>query len=232
MTDRPILFSAPMVRALLAGTKTQTRRPLNPQPSSDVHSLSLTGQNVSTNAPVYETKDRHGGFVNGMKIGAHSATPILIPRFGVGDRLWVRESWRTDPYFDACAPRDIGAGRPLRPEADGDANEKLPSMLWGKLRPGMFMPRWASRLTLIVTEVRVERLQNISEEDALAEGIVRCGRFFGVAEADWDSASTISAADAYGNLWEEINGPRSWDANPWVVAVTFTVHKRNIDAAE
>lgn len=100
----------------------------------------------------------------------------------------------------------------------------------------MFMPRWASRITLIVTDVRVERLQNISEADAIAEG-VDTERCCGVPS---DSCGThlggccgqpeaVEPVEAYSDLWDEINGPGAWDANPWVAAYTFTVHHQNID---
>lgn len=171
MTDRPILFSAPMVRAILAGTKTQTRRafPVQPPPGVRV------------------------GIVNNM-----------TQRYGgPGDRLWVREAWRTTGCggrADDMPPRDLQP-HPVWYVADGTAPV---DECCGKVRPGMFMPRWASRITLNVTGVRVERLKTISHADAVAEGMA-------VDDAVYD----------YMKLWQTLNGPESWDANPWVWVVEF-----------
>jgi len=174
--DIPILFSAPMVRALLAGTKTQTRRLLKPQPAEDI------GLTLAEN-------------------------PI---RFAAGDRLWVREAWRVPAQDDQVKPRDL---IPQIAGYEADCGTGFISAT-GRLRPGMFMPRWASRLTLHVTEVRVQRLQDISADDAEAEGV--------------DCSGPV-AINCYRDLWNQINGAGSWDANPWVVAVSFTVERANID---
>lgn len=190
MTDRPILFSGPMVRAILAGCKTQTRRVA---PDGGLHSH----------------------------------------LFRLGDRLWVREAWATHAAYDDLSPSAMGGDEPIRYAADGahqtwghPAISKL-----GRPRVGIHMPRWASRLTLTVTALRGQRLQDINEADAEAEGITKHGRFWGVADADWDSASTESAVQAYANLWDDLNAARGygWDSNPWVVAITFDVEQRNID---
>jgi hypothetical protein len=181
--ERPILFSAPMVRALLAGTKTQTRRIAQPKRSIE---------------PMTDE------------------CPYGQPG---GDRLWVRESWRADAAYDAMPPRDIPAGSQVWYEADTGLPGLRGLVRQGKLRPGMFMPRWASRITLEVTEVRVERLQDISEADALAEGIVPGYGGFGLPDG-----SHFHAADpreSYFSLWEAINGRASVEANPWVWAVSF-----------
>ncbi len=185
MTDRPILFSAPMVRALLDGRKTQTRRILKPQP--------LMGY-------------------------APDVTASKGIRFAKGDRLWVRETWSAEHLWAGTKPRDIPCG-PFWFWPDGDPSDGD----WTKPKPGIHMPRWASRLTLTVTDVRVERLQEISEGDAIAEGS-REPSLVPIIGACW------SERDAYAKLWEYINGPGSWGANPWVVALTFTVEQRNIDA--
>mgnify|MGYP001809841647 CR=1 FL=1 len=194
MKEIPILFSAPMVRALLAGTKTQTRRAWREQPPAGVRVAYVPG---------------------------HTRTP-----YGQrGDRLWVREAWRTtgdDGRCDDMPPRDLQP-HSVWYEADGDAHWRT---LVGKLRPSMFMPRWASRITLEVTEVRVERLQVISEADAIAEGIEQFTDF--LPSGHWrryDKATfnsyVSSPVDSYASLWESINGPESWAANPWVWAVSF-----------
>jgi len=213
MTDKPILFSGPMVRALLAGTKTQTRRTMNPQPE-------LQGNGL------YHVHNRAGGVVNVAEkdVGGHAVDYL---RIAVGDRLYVREHWRTWEGYDAIAPRDLTPPVGLFCEADRKAGE---TVVAGKFRQGMHMPRWASRITLTVTDVRVERLQGISEVDALAEGIIQRGMLYGLGGSGWYDPPT-SAVAAYRNLWETINGPGAWAANPWVAAYTFTVQMGNIDKA-
>ncbi|MCR6502538.1 hypothetical protein MUO32_26275 [Shinella sp. CPCC 101442] len=200
MADRPILFSAPMVLALLDGRKTQTRRIVKPQPDQ-----LLEGQ-----------------------------LPKQL-RITVDDRLWVKEN-------HAIVPRTAyrmseGVQQTLRPDDDHDA--AVYAADWerskpGRWRPSIHMPRWASRLTLTVTDVRVERLQSISEVDAVAEGCFKgkaSGRVFNNSAAmhlggdEW-----ATARDWYADLWESINGDGTWDANPWVAAYTFTVERRNIYA--
>ena len=194
MSDRPILFSAPMIRALLAGTKTQTRR-LHKVPDALAH---LAGS--------------------------------VAPRFKVGDRLWVRESFRLGAEHDAGPPAAVLPSDVAWKEADGAAPK------WtGKLRPGIHMPRWASRLTLHVTEVRVQRLQEISVQDAIDEGIepLPSGEYRDYADTGYvpGVAPPYDARGSYATLWASINGVESWAANPWVVAVSFLVEKANIERA-
>lgn len=211
MADRPILFSAPMVRALLAGTKTQTRRVLTA---------------ACDEPPAYV----EGGMIKALD---PEDGPYRWPRtHAVGDRLWVREAWRSEAAYDDLSPSQMGGEEPIRYEADG-AHQTwgFPAMLKvGRLRPGMFMPRWASRLTQTVTDVRVERLQDISEADAIAEGVspLPSGRFHCGFDEEGEITSR-SAITAYGWVWNAINGEDAWSANPWVAAYTFTVHHHNID---
>lgn len=182
MKERPILFSAPMVRALLAGTKTQTRRPLK---QVQIRSEAM---------PEPEWRSVH----------------TLCPYGQPGGRLWVREAWRSGRLTDRFAPREM-TPHPVWYESDGPA----PDACNGKLRPGMFMPRWASRITLEVTGVRVERLQDISVADAMAEGVVETNANLRGLEPcmEWRYA--------YEDLWNQINGPGAWAANPWVWVVEF-----------
>lgn len=207
MTERPILFSAPMVRALLAGTKTQTRRVVKP-PEGYVgpDAMRSWGCNWDTQqeCPVWMVHLR-------ADIAAPKHRWIRCPYGKPSDRLWVREAWRTVVEADKTPPRDMDPAYRLWFEADAPHQEGF-----GKYRPPMFMPRWASRITLEVTGVRVERLQDISKADALAEG----------ANVHPDHhnkprSSIYSPVQAYRDLWESINGPGSWDANPWVWVVEF-----------
>lgn len=201
MRERPILFSAPMVRAILAGAKTQTRRVFN----GSLHDVSMWIANTTNNPNV----------------------TVRCPYGQPGDRLWVREAWKAHTTFDHLPPRDIPESHVWYMADDGYKAES-------RHRQGMFMPRWAGRITLEVTGVRVERLQDISEADAIAEGIERGEGFPGWYRGPLpgDSAGleqagrefkipTAFARLAYRALWESINGPGSWDANPWVWVVGF-----------
>ena len=199
--DRPILFSGPMVRAILEGRKTQTRRVLKQQPiARDVRPNGFFGM-----TPFFSFTLCDDG-------GANSSMAVPIP-YAIGDRLWVREAFsydRLDVDRDGTLPPWFWAdGNP----SDGD---------WTKPKPSIHMPRWASRLTLIVADVRVQRLQEISEADALAEGCPA------------QTAEDLAGMEARGwfcDLWDSLNAKRGfgWDANPWVCAVTFDAHQQNID---
>jgi hypothetical protein len=226
MSDKPILFSAPMVRALLAGTKTQTRRAIKRQPYGRYIPLISFNHGRMEIAFGPDMKAKGGGPLWWR--------PVAQP----GDLLWVREHWRTDRWFDDIPPSELPRNAPIHYEADPVDAENLP-LADGRFRASMFMPRVASRITLTVTDVRVERLQNISEADAWAEGCKKgdpddVGGFFPAEEMDpsgigfrgWDNA-----CDWYADLWDEINGDGAWDANPWVAAYTFTVGLHNIDRA-
>ena len=201
MKERPILFSATMVRAILDGSKTQTRRVAK-------------GEVLQW----LEREKFSPAFV--ADAGNH-----LCPYGQSGDRLWVRESWfqrgkwllQGVPNADAddiywCGTQEIAYA----------ANVKRPGHDW-RSRPSIHMPRWASRITLEVTGVRVERLQDISEEDARAEGITDGGCLnCGNPETDCGCLNPQpDARDSFVRLWQSINGPKSWDANPWVWVVEF-----------
>jgi len=211
MKEIPILFSAPMVRALLAGTKTQTRRVVKPQPPAD------GDRNCGYSAPVWGWTRNEMPSAEWHKVRCPYGQP--------GDRLWVREAWRSTGDGGRCdhmPPRDMQAHH-VWYEVDGKAPQ---DECVGKLRRSMFMPRWASRITLEVTEVRVERLQDISDADAIAEGIESFTDF--LPSGHWrryDKATfnsyVSSPVDSYASLWESINGAGSWEANPWVWAVSF-----------
>lgn len=198
MKARPILMSAPMVRALLAGLKTQTRRTVKPQPDWSDGKL----------AAQFTPDDQRLGRLGKI---------IECPYGASGDLLWVRETF-CDDWQDRQA---------IEYRADGglDADMIDAGCKW---RPSIFMPRAASRLTLRITDVRVQRLQDISEVDARAEGappshpsIDAVSREFGYADfpRSW-----------YAQLWDSINGPGRWEANPWVWCVSFSVVNANVDS--
>ena len=246
MTDRPIIFSAPMIRALIDSRKTQTRRlvrsmPPAPSDGSLVHppkhdhcyfdaycggKKSAANPRGMTENWCWWTRDDRAG--HGCRIG-------YVP----SDRLWVREAWRADVAYDDLKPSELGGEEGVRYETDGRFGAWTfgPRKL-GRYRHGRFMPRWASRLTLIVEEVRVEPLEGISRDDAIAEGLIHQP---GVIEPDWwmlpephHQGSFLSPVAAYRWLWNDLHtkpGER-WEDNPHVVALTFRVEQRNIDAGE
>ncbi|HCL3204988.1 TPA: hypothetical protein N2A04_001738 [Pseudomonas aeruginosa] len=200
--ERPILFNEQMVRAILEGRKTVTRRVMKPQPD-------FLGSMVDPNTP-FKTLDA----------GLHAR--ITCPYGEPGDRLWVREAWAADAQVDAIAPRDLSQGEPIWYPADFSVRQTGCSMISkGRGRPSIHMPRWASRILLEITAVRVERLQDISEEQALAEG-VRGEPCDHARQACADIGCWgDTAKGAFGFLWESLNGEGSWAANPWVWVVEF-----------
>ena len=221
MKERPILFSGAMVRAILSGAKTQTRR-IAPIQSLDIseHDGGLVTWNVRFTKPIGKSRtigSYSGGFVTpdkAQRIIAAEFCPYGQP----GDRLYVRETWQ--PIFEEdagfCGVRYASGGCP---EEDKRAGSYLDGT--NRWRPSIHMPRWASRLTLEITGVRVERLQAISEADAIAEGVTAVSSG-GVTLFTTTGVNCFQTAkDAYAALWESINGPGSWDANPWVWVVEF-----------
>ena len=211
MADRPILFSAPMISALLAGRKTQTRR-LCRQANDE-----CLAHVVQIDVP-----NKPGCF------GDEEGEVLFFCGYAPGDRLWVREAWRTHKAYDDLTPSEMGGDETVWPELDRDNCDAH-----GRYRHGRFMPRWASRLTLIVTDVRVERLQDCSEADAWAEGLSRHSQTNGAYVTIGDrTLGADSATYCYRMLWDYLNGHDAWVANPWVVAVTFEVLKTNIDNLE
>ncbi len=225
MGDRPILFSGRMVRALLDERKSQTRRLLNPQPYSPESIVSY--DKISGKWMSCEPSPATGG--------TRQMDPWRPIRIKTGDRLYVREAWRVARDYDGHSPAKSHKGKPVLPDFAVIAYEADPLRDGvGKLRQAMHMPRWASRLTLTVSDVHVERLQDISEEDAVAEGCFKgkaSGRVFASEAAmHLGGVEWANARDWYADLWDSINSEDTWDANPWVVAYTFTVERRNIDA--
>lgn len=198
--ERPILFSAPMVRAILEGRKTVTRREVKKQAALDCLAA---------------------GFEPAFL--ALPGNADLCPYGKPGDRLWVRESWQADSQVDCVAPRELSHGEPIRYPADWDFRQPGCAMIRpGKIRPSIHMPRWASRILLEITGVRVERLQDITEDQAKAEGV---RLYTDHAElGDWwhvEGIETYSAdpRKSFELLWSSVGG--DWQANPWVWVVEF-----------
>lgn len=247
MTERPILFSAPMVQAILEGRKTQTRRIVKP-----MHGLQATWLSQETLNSVPHGEMSGGGWqMHNPRAGTHHMgvyvehnSPLGWIRcpYGVpGDRLWVRETWGSADQFYQSHENETPSVVAYRADLaaiqwDAEPPRKIPkydvdqwnwdTMRW---RPSIYMPRWASRLTLEVVSVRVERLHDISEEDAKAEGVepfpdtspdeqVIPGPGFNGAVM-----KNQRHRFAFYVLWDSINGEGSWDANPWVWVVEFKV---------
>ena len=239
MTDRPILFSGPMVRALLEGRKTQTRRVLSANNLRIwMGGLDFGGGFVKPNAELFAMAMNDARQFRMIEHtlawvtnpAAHQESAVLAQWQGklsvsVGNRLWVREAWRCngwakdvatifyrasegDGYTAMCEQYPVDGKTYLRPTAS-----------W---RPSIHMPRWVSRLTVVVDGVKVERLQDISEADAIAEGCTPNNE--GLNPNHYGPSR-----DIFQNLWTQINGPGSWEANPWVAAYTFRVFRSNID---
>lgn len=250
MKERPILFQGAMVRALLPGTKTQTRRAMRPQPP--LHTVAVgrwqdpPGFDAAYWAFIREGAVEHDHPFGGAEIHGE---PWRCPYGQPGDQLWVRETWG---YFDPDGGNqefnEDGPASSFRDEMMQEGNAlrdywrrriayaaswQEPRYGSGpsapkRWRPNIHMPRWACRIVLEVTAVRAERLQAISEADAIAEGIEPIG-YTGENAGPYryslrDAAGSTNfrtAVEAYRFLWESINGAGSWDVNPWVWVVEF-----------
>jgi hypothetical protein len=206
--ERPILFSAPMVRAILEGRKTQTRRAVKFEWSGSADAL-LQQSRID---PAYAC--RHGS---------------------AGDLLWVRETWRPSIShscgMDSCDCADVWVEYPAGGEGRYFSDHDIPedwtfprNVKRGKNVPSIFMPRWASRILLEIASVRVERLQDINNQDAMAEGMQRTTDGH-ACHVENEAHRATYAIDSFASLWESINGPDSWEANPWVWVIEFKVVK-------
>ncbi len=214
MADRPIIFSAPMIRALLDGRKTQTRRIIKPSPEFCGGGRSRDPQNWNDpDAWGWENYDE--GCWDLLSEG-YTGRSFYAPR----DRLWVREGHAMVPT--TAYRMSAGVVQTVNPEDSDRAciyregwNRSNGGFRW---RSPIHMPRWASRLTLLVTDVRVQRLQEISRGDAMEEGCPFA-----------NMADVPNPRDWYRDIWNSIHGPDAWDRNPWVAAISFKVHRCNID---
>ena len=202
MKERPILFSGSMVRAILSGAKTQTRRVIKPQPWFMPEAYDHGPQWAwAYSWPAWEVGN---GAVWGTKFSGELAEQDYFREhcpYGVpGDQLWVRETWAALHPGTDDVMREVDPRPPICSLAYRATDERSINGPW---RPSIFMPRWASRITLEVVSVRVQRLQDISHEDGKAEG--------------------LDSLDGFALLWDRINEKRGygWQVNPWVWAVEF-----------
>ena len=201
MRERPILFSGEMVRAILDGRKSQTRRlVVGPKRhgGGDVQWADRGDVGLHSPAPEENAPRVFGALFRNSSTGADRL--IACPYGQPGDRLWVRETWRNT---------SDRTGEPSHPPYEYAVDYQGVRNI-GRWRPSIHMPRAASRITLEVTGARVERVQDISEDDAIAEGIDR-------------DDSVFAPRTAFSVLWQELNGGRGygWDRNPWVWVIEF-----------
>lgn len=212
--ERPILFSGPMVKAILDGRKTVTRRVVKPQPPDGIDALH--GNDLRGRAP-YPLEDYETGNVVGFGFEDHNEVFYKCP-YQVGMNLWVRETWRKTFDVDNSDVMEYRAGgtRLIFGNSIRHGEHRATSVapVW---RPSIFMPRWASRITLEIVSVRVERVQEITEADAQAEGVES------VSIADVPRQAAWSCRQDFAQLWDKLNAKRghSWESNPWVWRVEF-----------
>lgn len=195
MKERPILFSAPMVRAILNGSKTQTRRVVN--------------------YPPFDSSDE------GIDVAFYSGA-LKCPYGEIGARLWVREAHRFLAYMPTYFTLEyLANGHAKTWDRKNSGIQFREPVRVNKKRPSIHMPRWASRITLEITNIRVERLQDISEEDARAEGVESIG---GESYKDYDGTYNnhpLTAMASFRTLWQSSNGTDSWAQNPWTWVIEF-----------
>lgn len=215
VSEKPILFSAPMILAILAGTKTVTRRVVKPQPPPWATEV---GVSAFTPPGMLSARGNHP---------EHGPSESFIKRrYAVGDRIWVRETWakRADCEDGSEKAKHYVCYRADRPVEAGSLDDEWHR--YGKWRPSIFMPRWASRIRLEITDVKVERLQAITEEQAKTEGVEQLdGALDEVKLCARAKQLGLPATEArvwFAELWDGINRDRApWASNPFVWCVSF-----------
>ena len=196
MKERGMIFNSEMVRAILAGRKTQTRRPIK---WKQTRFTEIGEREDGSKWPWSEDAEHACDFWHPCPFGA------------VGDRIWVRETWNK-----------YGGLLTYRADHDWIDDMRKETVCTAKWVPSIHMPRWASRILLEITDVRVERLNAISEEDARAEGIIDGGCLnCGEPEPCGCANPEPDATDAFAYLWQSIYGQENWNANPWVWVISF-----------
>ncbi|TBO64366.1 hypothetical protein EXU18_24510 [Klebsiella pneumoniae] len=220
MTERGMIFNGDMVRAILDGRKTQTRRVMRVQPESNQLGLLLiTDSTKRSDIGKYHWADSNA-------TGNHVRSKLFSCPFGaVGDQIWVREAFRVHSRATDVATLVYKASER---NSWTEQTHRVPVAVCNKpatpvkWTPSLHMPRWASRIVLEITDVRVERLNAISEEDARAEGIIDGGCLnCGEPEPCGCANPEPDATDAFAYLWQSIYGQESWNANPWVWVIEF-----------
>lgn len=220
MKERPLLFTGEMVRAILDGRKTQTRRIVKPRLNSIVEEC-------------FKVNGKWCNHTFGYELGE------LCPYGQPGDRLWCRETWRPVGPWEGRKDKatvQYRADEKYSRKTGWPSDFRISARNAGKWKPSIFMPRWASRITLEIVNVSVERLQNISDEDAIAEGVVLGGSRFDSPhckdEQEYQRLLRIGAKEIYQSLWDSINGKDSWALNPWVWVIKFKQIEVNIEVTK
>jgi len=214
MRERGMIFNADMVRAVLNGSKTQTRRIMKVQPHSpDFGLLRITDSTKRADIGKYHWAESNA-------TGTHTRSALFSCPFGaVGDRLWVRETF-SGHYIDDDQIQDIKDGRDKASDlCEYRADYPNGAQAHEGWTPSIHMPRWASRITLEITGVRVERLQVISQADAIAEGAPPSHPSIDAVSRDYDFPDF--SRSWFGQTWWSIYGEESWQANPWVGVIEF-----------
>lgn len=221
--EHPIIFSTPMVKAILAGRKTQTRRVVtdhNSQGNYCAAELLLDDDRVFVD-PGPSPAGNPGPYLHAPVRRDPDVVERLYPRIFPGNRLWVRETFYCDDVRYPEHNRDVLLDC-MYYRADGECCDQIPECQCADVgptpwRPSIHMPRWAARLFLRVESVRVERLQEITERDAKAEGVRA------ISQTDVRRQATYTDRQDFAQLWNAINGKRHpWELNPWVWVVEFT----------
>jgi hypothetical protein len=209
MKERPILFSAPMIQAILEGRKTQTRRLMNPQPIFD--------------KPFWEFPWGAASSFDSLLIVPHHATENKHPQGKPGDRLWVKETH----YIVYAQGNKNNHVIEIDYKANPNYTKRMCPQKW---RPSIHMPRWASRILLEVKTVGAERVQRITSDDAIAEGIEymdcdlgRRWRCYTEPDSWYPEGKGTAPIHSFASLWNSIHGPDAWLANPWVWKTEFKV---------
>lgn len=250
MADRPIIFSGPMIAALLReakapGTgKTQTRRPLRKQPPPECSINYTLGREtwlpVEKRTPLVRHFEAWRGPLYKAKPEIAMCGSFTVPLiYEPGDRLWIRENFVFQQWHQGFVGIDYvcDSGSPfLTYRRPPEGARIVLSTRYEKRQPSIHMPRWASRLTFLVTDVRVQRLNELTDEDALAEGVVwdvDKGWFHVPGVTHPGTAFTVLARttprEMFAALWDTLHGSGAWLANPYVVAITGRPELRNID---
>lgn len=232
--EKGLIFNSEMVRAILDGRKTQTRREV--KLNLDIARLATTYDWATslaanhyqglTEEQIQQKAESLRGVIHPVILDNGQMVSIICPHGKPGDRIWVRETFCTvddtqyggEKWVDYRATPKFEASHPAGWDCAPNDAEAL------KWRPSIHMPRWASRILLEITDVRVERLQNISDEDVDSEGFAgdyptsALPALFPGEPSDW---SHLSMRDCYGALWKSIYGEESWQSNPWVWVIEF-----------
>ena len=223
--NKQIIFSEEMINALLEGRKTQTRRVIKKQPAKGYSVVGYTRESSipsQCRAFVWEKDDDSPAFFS-----KNPYDPTIVVG-GSHTLLWVRETWRTLKIYDHIKPSLLHPESPIQYAATDDFSVNEDEK-WGKSRPSIFMPKFASRIDLRVHSVSAERIQGISDDDALCEGVEKAKNpnCIGFRSYQPNHALYRTSSASFRSLWVSINGEDSWKENPWVWVITFSVENKS-----